>query len=78
MARQQPRLDQNLKAIANAEDAAAAFDEFAERFDQVEQNALPQNLPRGDIVAVAEPAGDGNDLHVVDARWIFCQSIDMH
>ena len=54
--------DQNLKAVADAEDQFAGRLELDQRFLQVMANLIAEDSSRRDVVAVAEAAGQAEDL----------------
>jgi hypothetical protein len=62
VAGQQVGLDQHLKAVANADHRLLGVDELAQRLAQVVGDLVGEDLASGNVVAVAEPAGDGEDL----------------
>ena len=55
-------LDQDLKAVADADDQLAGVAEFAERVGQVVLDLVAEDPAGGDVVAVAEPAGEAENL----------------
>ena len=62
-----------------ADDRPAGLDEPLERIAEVVHDLVGQDPPRGDVVAVAEAAGDGQDLVTVRCRSGFSQdSVDVH
>ena len=61
---EQLRLQQDLKAVADAEDQLAGVAERGERVGQVMPNLIAEDAAGGDVVAVAEAAGEAEDLEL--------------
>src|SRR5712692_9593642 len=61
--RQEPRLAEDLEAVARAEDRAAPRDELAERLDD---RRAPGDGARAEIVAVREPARQDDAVEVTE------------
>lgn len=51
-----------MEAVAEPEDCAAAIDEFTEGIAEVLNELVGEDLSAGDVIAVTEPAGNGQDL----------------
>ena len=62
---EQAALDEHLEAVADAEDQLAGVAERGERVGQVMAELVGEDAARGHVVAVAEPAGDAEDLVLV-------------
>lgn len=60
--REQAHANENLKAVADAEDQSAAIDEGTELVAEVMAKLVRQKLAAGDVVTVTEAAGDGEKL----------------
>ncbi len=75
---QQVSLHQHLKAIADADDRFAGVDKRPQRVGQVMAELIREDSAGVDVVAVAEPAGEGEHLGVVEDRRIFQQAINVH
>ena len=61
---QHARLDQDLKAVADAEDQLAGRVELVQAVGQVMANLIAEDPAGGDVVAVAEPARQAENLKV--------------
>jgi hypothetical protein len=61
---QQLRLEQNLKAVADAEDQFACVAESLQHIGQVVANLVAEDPAGRDVVAVAETAREAEDLKV--------------
>src|SRR5207248_752698 len=59
---QKVSLDQHLKAVADSDDRLARVDEVANRVAQVMHDLVGEDATCGDVVAVTESAGDGENL----------------
>src|SRR6185503_11411044 len=68
-------LDENLKAVADAEDQLAGVFEFLYHGSQVMSNLVAQNATRGDVVPIAEPARQAEDLKVRECPRLFQQLV---
>ena len=62
---EQAALDEHLKAVADAEDQLAGVAKRGERVGQVMPQLVAEDAARGQVVAVAEPAGEAEDLELV-------------
>src|SRR5205085_2232291 len=60
-----PGLAQDLEAVADAEDRAAALSELA---DGTEHRREPRDRPRPQVVAVGEPSGEDDRVDVAELR----------
>ena len=56
--------DEDLEAVADAEDDFAVGDELAERGAEVVDELVGEDFAGGDVVAVGEAAGEAEDLEV--------------
>ena len=72
------RFDQDLKAVANSENQFSSGFKFGQLFGEVVANLVAQYASRRKIVAIAEAAGDDEDLKLAKASGIFEQSVDMN
>ena len=63
---QEPGLDQDLEAVADPQDQAAAVVEPAQGVAQDRPEPGGEDPPGPEVVAVGEAAGDGQDLEVVE------------
>jgi hypothetical protein len=77
-ARQQLRLDQHLEPVADADHRPARLDEAAQRVRQVVRDLVGEDAPGGDVVAIAEAAGDGEQLVGVKQAGVLQQAVDVH
>lgn len=68
---------ENLEAVADAEQKSAAIDEGAERVAEMVRELAAEDFPTGDVVAVTEAAGDGEDLIIVEEARIFNETVDV-
>lgn len=66
VARQKAHADENLEAVADPEDESAALDEGAELVAEMMIELIRKELAAGDVVAVAEAAGDGEELIAIE------------
>jgi hypothetical protein len=66
---------QDLKAITDADDRFSGFNEQPQRLGQMMSHLIGQNSTGGDIVAVTETAGDGQELILLKQRRILEQAI---
>ena len=58
--------DEDLEAVAYSEDDFLAVDELVEVVGEVMDDLVGEDFTGGDVVAVTEAAGDGEDLVVVE------------
>src|SRR5436309_1558313 len=58
--------DEDLEAVADAEDEFSVFDELCEGFFEVVDDLVGEDFSGGDVVAVGEASGDAEDLVVVE------------
>jgi len=75
---QQARLQEDLKAVADAEDETAAVAELRQALGKPRLQFERENPPAGDVVAVGESARDAEDLEVVGKRRLLCQGMHVH
>ena len=75
---EQVGFDQNLESVADSDDGFAGLDEAAYGVAEVMGDLIGQDFAGGDVVAVAESAGESEDLAIrEDGRG--CQdAVDMH
>jgi len=71
-------LHQHLKTIADADDRPAGFDEAFLTRRKDDGRFDWQDSPSGDVVAVAETAGDCEDLVRIEQARILHQAVDVH
>ena len=74
---QHARLDQHLKAVADAQDQLAGGLELGQRVGQVVLDLVAQDPAGRHVVAVAEPAGHAEDLEPVEQRRVLQQPVDV-
>ncbi len=74
---QDSRLDQHLKAVADAEDQFARRFEIAHRVGQVMANQIGKDSAGGDVVAEAESTRDAENLILTIETWLFEQAVDV-
>ena len=74
---QQAAPDQDLEAVADARDQAAAVVEPAQGVAQGVAQPGGQDPARAQVVAVGEAAGDGQDLERVERRGVLEQAADV-
>ena len=67
VARQQVRLHQHLKSVADPDDRLSRRDELGQGIAKMVGQLVRQDLARGDVIAVAEPAGDRQNLRLLEA-----------
>lgn len=72
------RLDENLEAVADTKDQLAGVTEVVDRVEKTTANLRRENASSGDIVAVAEPAGEAHNLESIDDRRIFQDTINVN
>ena len=75
---QQARLQEHLKAVADAEDEPATVAELCQALSEPRLQFEREDSPTGDVVAVGESARDAEDLKVVGKRWLLCQRVHVH
>ncbi len=71
------RLHQHLKSVADAEHQFAVSLESGKLFGKMVLDLVAEDSARPQIVAVAEPAGDAEDLEPLEEGRILQQSIDV-
>src|SRR5687768_5725520 len=64
-------LDEDLKAVADAEDELAGGFEVLQSLGQMVANLVAENPSGGHIISVTEAAGDAEDLGGGEGFWIF-------
>jgi hypothetical protein len=69
--------NQDLKSVADADDGFAGFDETAEGVAEVVDELVGEDFAGGDVVAVAESAGEGEDFKLVEGCGFFENAIDV-
>jgi hypothetical protein len=77
-AREEVGLNQNLESIADSDDWFAGFDEAANGLAEVMDDLIGEDFPGGDVVAVAEAAGESEDLAVGEDSGGFENAVYMH
>jgi hypothetical protein len=75
--REQAGFDQDLKAIADADDRLAILDELTQGVGEVVNKLVGKDPAGGDVVAVAEAAGDGQELETVELLWVGEEGIEV-
>ena len=75
---EQSGFNQCLKAIADTENQLSVISELPQFIQQVMLDLQRQHLSGADIVTVAEPAGDAEDVMVMHLPGIGNERIDMH
>ena len=75
---QEARLQEHLKAVADAEDEAAAIAKCREAVGEPRPQFQRKDPSAGDVVAVGEAAGDAEDLKVVGERRLPRQGMNVH
>src|SRR5439155_12345823 len=70
--------DEDLKAVADANDGFAGFDEAMQRLGEVLGDLIGEDSAGGDVVAIGEPAGDGEELKIAEQRGIFKNTVEMN
>ncbi len=76
-ARKQIGLDQNLEPVADPDNRTARFDKTLQNIVQMVHDLIGQNFSRRNIVPIAESAGDGQDLKIVQERRLPYELIDV-
>ena len=71
-------LDEDLKSVADSQDELLGGLEGLERVLQVMPDLVGQNPPGGDVVTVAEPAGQAQHLVLIGQSRVLEQAIDVH
>jgi len=74
---QQAALDEHLEPVADAQDELAGGDEVVERLGEAVEHLVGEDLAGGHVVAVAEPAGDQEELEAVEFGGGFHESVDV-
>ena len=74
---QKSRFEQHLEPVADAEDEFARVAELADRIGEEMLELAREDFPGRDIVAVAEPARQDQDLRLLEAGRIFAESVDV-
>ena len=75
--REQPHLDQHLKAVADAEDKRAVVDGLAESFEQVAFHAVGEDAAGRNVIPITEPAGQRDNVSQEQPIRLAYQGIDM-
>ena len=74
---QQIRFDEHLKSVADPQDRLAGRDELVERLGEAMGDSIGENAAGGDVVAVAESAGNREQLVIVQRLAVFQKAIQM-
>ncbi len=74
---EQAGLEQNLKAVADAEDEPFGIAEAAQRVAEKVGELIGQDLARRHVIAVGEAAGDGEDLVAHQLGRLLAQAVDV-
>jgi len=69
--------DEDLEAVADAEDEVAIVDELAEGGAEVVDELVGEDFAGGDVVAVGEAAGEGEDLELLELGGVGEESVDV-
>lgn len=75
--RDEAKADEHLEAVADTHDESAAIDESREGVAQTVADLVGEDATAGDVVAVAEAAGDRDDLEPVEGCRGFDESFDV-
>src|SRR5262249_8799657 len=70
-------LEQNLKAVTDAEDELLVVAEATQRVAEETGQLVGEDLAGGDVVAVGEPARDGEDLVAVQQGGVLTKAVDV-
>lgn len=73
----EPRLEQGLETVADAENQAFAIAKFAEDLAEKMLQLESKNFAGGDVITVGESAGDGHNLVLQKEFWIIAQALDV-
>lgn len=73
----QPHADEDLKAVADSQNGAAAGDELAKVVTQVVDELVAEDFSAGDVIAITEAAGDGEDLKLGEEPRLLDEAIDV-
>ncbi len=76
-AREESGLDEDLEAVADAEDELAVVDELSEGGFEVVNELVGEDFTGGDVVAVGEAAGKGEDLVIGEAGGVLEEGVDV-
>jgi hypothetical protein len=71
-------LYQDLKSVADSDDRFAGVDEAANGITEVVDDLIGEDFAGGDVVAVAEAAGENEDLTIAEDGRGFENAVDMH
>ena len=74
---EQAGLDEDLEAVADADDEFAVVDELLERGFEMVDELVGEYFSGGDVVAVGESAGEGEDLVLLKGGWVGEQGVDV-
>ena len=75
---QQPRLHDDLKAVAYAKDQLAFGNKAPYFVSHSKANLIGQQLARGNVIAVAEPSGYRQNLRFVEAAGVLHKTIHVY
>src|SRR5262245_3319969 len=73
----QPRLEQHLKAVADAENQPFPVAKFAQLLAEEMLELIGENLAGRHVVAIRESAGYDEDLIALQQLWVFAQAVDV-
>lgn len=71
-------LDQDLEAVTDSQDQFVGFDKFADFVAEMMFQLVGQDLTGGDVVAIAESAGQCQNLIIGHEFGIFDQPVNVH
>ena len=74
---EQAGFDQDLESVADTNGGFSFFDKSAQDVAEVVDELVGEDFSGGDVVAVAEPAGDGEQLEFVEEIWVFEKAIEV-
>ena len=76
--REQIRLHEHLESVANSDDRLGRFDESPQGIAEVVDDLICQYFSSSNVVAVAESAGNRQDLELFQQRWVFQNAINVN